>query len=126
LATALKAVVRNRGAAGLDGITTEQVQARAESFLDTLQTQLKDRSYQPGPVKRCWIHKDDGKLCPLGMPNVVDRIVQMALLILLQPIFEADFDEASFGYRPGRKAQQALDVIRMQLRHGERKSSTPI
>jgi group II intron reverse transcriptase/maturase len=54
----------------------------------------------------------------LGIPNVIDRIVQMALLILLQPIFEADFDEASFGYRPGRKAQQALDVIRNQLRYG--------
>lgn len=54
----------------------------------------------------------------MGIPNVIDRIVQMALLILLQPIFEADFDEASFGYRPGRKAQQALDVIRTQLRQG--------
>lgn len=118
LATALKAVVKNGGAAGLDGITTEQVQARAETFLDALQIQLKDQSYKPGPVMRCWIHKDDGKLRALGIPNVIDRIVQMALLILLQPIFEADFDEASFGYRPGRKAQQALDVIRTQLRQG--------
>ena len=62
--------------------------------------------------------KAEGKQRPLGIPNVVDRIVQMALLILLQPIFEADFDEGSFGYRPGRKAHQALDAIRDQLRQG--------
>jgi RNA-directed DNA polymerase len=115
LATALKAVVANGGAAGIDGITTEQVKAGAEEFLNARQAQLKDRSYRPGPVKRVWIPKADGKQRPLGVPNVVDRIVQMALLILLQPIFEADFDESSFGYRPGRKAHQALDAIREQL-----------
>lgn len=118
LATALKAVVANGGAAGIDGITTEQVKAGAEEFLNARQAQLKDRSYRPGPVKRVWIPKADGKQRPLGVPNVVDRIVQMALLILLQPIFEADFDESSFGYRPGRKAHQALDAIREQLRRG--------
>lgn len=118
LATALNAVVANGGAAGLDGITTEQVKAGTEGFLNALQAQLKDRSYRPGPVKRVWIPKADGKQRPLGIPNVVDRIVQMALLILLQPIFEADFDEGSFGYRPGRKAHQALDAIREQLRQG--------
>jgi RNA-directed DNA polymerase len=118
LETAMKAVVANGGAAGLDGITTEQVKAGAEEFLNALQAQLKDRSYQPGPVKRVWIPKADGKQRPLGIPNVVDRIVQMGLLILLQPIFEADFDEGSFGYRPGRQAHQALDAIREQLRQG--------
>ena len=118
LETAMKAVVANGGAAGMDGITTEQVKAGAEEFLNALQAQLTDRSYQPGPVKRVWIPKAEGKQRPLGIPNVVDRIVQMALLILLQPIFEADFDEGSFGYRPGRKAHQALDAIRDQLRQG--------
>ena len=118
LGAALKAVVKNGGAAGLDGITTEQVKASLDEFLDSLQSQLKDRRYVPGPVKRVWIRKDDGKFRPLGIPNVLDRIVQMALLILLQPIFEADFDEASFGYRPGRKPQQALGVIREELRRG--------
>ena len=118
LETATKAVVANGGAAGIDGITTEQVQAGAEVFLHTLQVQLQDRSYRPGPVKRVWIPKADGKQRPLGIPNVVDRIVQMALLIVLQPIFEADFDEGSFGYRPGRSAHQALDAIREQLRQG--------
>ena len=118
LETAMKMVVANGGAAGIDGITTEQVKARAEEFLHALSAQLKDRSYHPGPVKRVWIPKADGKQRPLGIPNVIDRIVQMALLILLQPIFEADFDEGSFGDRPGRKAHQALDAIRAQLRHG--------
>ena len=118
LETAMKAVVANGGAAGMDGITTEQVKAGAEEFLNALQAQLTDRSYQPGPVKRVWIPKAEGKQRPLGIPNVVDRIVQMALLILLQPIFEADFDEGSFGYRPGRQAHQALDAIRDQLRQG--------
>lgn len=118
LEAALKAVVANGGAAGLDGITTEQVEADAEGFLNALEAQLKDRSFRPGPVRRVWIPKAEGKQRPLGVPNVVDRIVQMALLILLQPIFEADFDEGSFGYRPGRKAHQALDAIREQLRQG--------
>ncbi len=118
LDTAMKAVVAKGGAAGIDGMTTEQVKAGAEEFLNTLQAQLKDRSYQPGPVKRVWIPKADGKQRPLGIPNVIDRIVQMALLILLQPVFEADFDEGSFGYRPGRSAHQALDAISQQLRQG--------
>ena len=86
LATALKAVMKNGGAAGIDGITTEQVKAGASDYLDHLQAQLQDRSYRPGPVKRVWIPKADGKQRPLGVPNVVDRIIQMALLMLLQPI----------------------------------------
>ena len=118
LETATKAVVANGGAAGIDGSTTAQVQAGAEAFLSALQAQLQDRSYRPGPVKRVWIPKPEGKQRPLGIPNVIDRIVQMALLMLLQPIFEADFDEGSFGYRPGRSAHQALDAIRDQLRQG--------
>jgi retron-type reverse transcriptase len=70
LETALKAVVANGGAAGLDGITTERVKAGAEEFLNALQAQLKDRSYRPGPVKRVWIPKADGKQRPLGIPTV--------------------------------------------------------
>jgi retron-type reverse transcriptase len=66
----MKAVVANGGAAGIDGMTTEQVKAGAEEFLKALQAQLKDRSYQPGPVKRVWIPKADGKQRPLGVPTV--------------------------------------------------------
>lgn len=118
LECAAKAVIRNGGAAGEDGVTTDQVKARLEETLDELQRQLKEHSYRPGPVKRVWIAKEGGKKRALGIPNVMDRIVQMGLLVLLQPIFEADFDEGSFGYRPGRQARQAAEAIRGELRRG--------
>jgi group II intron reverse transcriptase/maturase len=118
LEAALRAVVRNAGVAGVDGLTTEQVKAAPSAFLDELQTQLRTRSYRPGRVLRVWIPKGDGKQRPLGIPTVKDRIVQMALLLLLQPIFEADFHEDSYGYRPGRHAHQALDTIRAAIWHG--------
>ena len=118
LEAALRAVVRNAGVAGVDGLTTEQVKAAPAAILDELQTRLRTRSYRPGPVLRVWKPKDDGKQRPLGIPTVKDRIVQMALLILLQPIFEADFHEDSYGYRPGRHAHQALDAIRAAIWHG--------
>ena len=119
LATALEAVVRNSGAAGVDGIGVAAIKAGRETFLAALQGQLRARSYRPSPVLRVWIPKDDGKQRPLGIPTVKDRIVQMALLILLQPIFEADFHEASYGYRPGKNARQALEAIRTAIRQGK-------
>ncbi|MBI2497722.1 MAG: group II intron reverse transcriptase/maturase, partial [Opitutae bacterium] len=100
LAAALAAVVRNAGAPGVDGETTEAIAARAEAFLAGLQTQLREKSHRPGPVLRVWIPKADGQQRPLGIPTVKDRVVQTALL-LLEPIFEADFHEAGYGYRPG-------------------------
>jgi RNA-directed DNA polymerase len=111
LETALAAVVSNGGSAGVDGVTTEQAKADATVFLDALESQLRSKSYRPGPVLRVWILKDNGKLRPLGIPTVKDRVVQVALVLLLQPIFEADFNEGSFGYRPGRNAKQAMDTI---------------
>lgn len=118
LAAALGAVVRNAGAAGGDGVTTEQVKAAPSAMLDELQTQLRTRNYRPAPVLRVWIPKADGKQRPLGIPTVKDRIVQMALLLLLQPIFEADFHEDSYGYRPGRNAHQALEAISRAIWRG--------
>ena len=118
LETALVAVVRNGGVAGVDGVTVEQVKGDREAFLDTLQRELGDKSYRPSPVLRGWVPKADGKQRPLGIPTVKDRIVQMALLLLLQPIFEADFHGNSYGYRPGKSAQQALDAIREAIRQG--------
>jgi RNA-directed DNA polymerase len=112
LQTALEAVLRNAGAAGVEGITAEQVKARCVAFLDELQGQLRMKSYRPSPVLRVWIPKADGRQRPLGIPTVKDRVVQAALVVLLQPILEADFDEGSFGYRPGRDAHQAMDAIR--------------
>lgn len=118
LETALKAVVRHGGVAGVDGVTVEQVKGDREAFLEALRGELGDKSYRPSPVLRAWVAKDDGKPRPLGIPTVKDRIVQMALLLLLQPIFEADFHDNSYGYRPGKSAQQALDAIREAIRQG--------
>ena len=119
LETALAAVVRKGSSAGVDGVTTEAVKAAKETFLDTLQAELKEKRYRPSPVKRVWIAKADGKLRPLGVPTVKDRIVQAGLLVALQPIFEADFDDGSFGYRPKRSAHGALDAIRTALWQGQ-------
>jgi group II intron reverse transcriptase/maturase len=118
LETALKAVIRNGGVAGVDGVTVEQVKGNREVFLETLQRQLGEKSYRPSPLLRAWVTKDDGRQRPLGIPTVKDRIVQMALLLLLQPIFEADFHQNSYGYRPGKSAQQALEAIREAIRQG--------
>lgn len=119
LETALKAVLSNKGAGGIDGVTTEAVQADSGTFVDRLQTELKARSYRPSPVLRVWIPKADGKQRPLGIPTVKDRVVQTALMILLQPIFEADFNELSFGYRPGRNAHQAVSAVAKALLQGK-------
>jgi group II intron reverse transcriptase/maturase len=119
LETALTTVLRNGGAAGVDRVTTEAVEANASAFLDGLQAELRDRSYRVSPVLRVWIPKADGKQRPLGIPTVKDRVVQTALVLLLQPIFEADFNENSFGYRPGRSAHQAVDAIKKALLQGK-------
>jgi retron-type reverse transcriptase len=89
LETALVSVLRNAGAAGVDGVTTEMVKANAGAFRDGLQSELKSRSYRPSPVLRVWIPKADGKRRPLGIPTVKDRVVQTALVLLLQPICAA-------------------------------------
>lgn len=118
LETALKRVLRNKGAPGEDGVTVDQVKAGRENFLKALATEMKDRSYRPRPVKRAWIKKEDGKERPIGMATIKDRVVQAALVIVLQPIFEADFNKYSFGYRPRRHAHQAVDVVKMALLQG--------
>lgn len=120
LGTALASVLRKAGAAGVDGITTASVKTNAAAFLDGLQAELKSRTYRPSPVLRVWLPKPDGKRRPLGIPTVKDRVVQTALVLLLQPIFEADFNEYSFGYRPGRSAHQALDAICEAMMQGKR------
>jgi group II intron reverse transcriptase/maturase len=97
----------------MDGETIRAIEARgAGEFLREVQADLRAGRYRPQPVKRRYIPKADGKQRPLGIPTVRDRVVQMAAKLVIEPIFEADFQACSYGFRPGRGATQALEAIR--------------
>lgn len=123
LQAAWRLVLKNNGAPGVDGVSCRDILNRPdgpEGFLAELREDLRAKRYRPQPVKRVYIPKPDGRLRPLGIPTVRDRVVQAALLLVIEPIFEADFLDCSYGFRPGRNAHQALDATAGHLQAGFR------
>ena len=105
---AYKKVVSNKGVAGVDGITVDEVAEYIKEHKKEIISKIKERKYKPQPVKRVQIPKENGKMRNLGIPTVIDRIIQQAIVQILSPIFEEQFNDNSFGFRPGKSCEQAV------------------
>ncbi len=123
LEAAWEQVRRNKGAPGVDGVTIDQIvnaEDGPERLMKELHEELRTKTYRPQPVQRVYIPKPDGRERPLGIPTVRDRVVQTAVVMILEPIFEADFVDCSYGFRPKKSAHQALAKIREHIKAGYR------
>jgi RNA-directed DNA polymerase len=121
LDAAFALVVANDGACGVDGVTIASLTEHPMDeirFLDELQKELIEKTYRAQPVRRVYIEKVNGKLRPLGIPTVRDRVVQCAVKLIIEPIFEQDFLESSYGFRPGRKGHDAIQAVGDNLKSG--------
>ena len=117
---AYKRVVRNAGSGGIDGMEAKELLPYLRSHKEELVKSLADGKYRPNPVRRVEIPKDNGKKRPLGIPTVVDRLVQQSIAQVLQPLYESQFSSSSFGFRPYRGAHQALRSAQCIINEGNR------
>jgi len=118
LQAAWQRVAKNRGSAGVDGVSVSRFKGRASDYLKELSEELRTGRFRPQPVRRVHIPKGGGKTRPLGIPTVKDRIVQTALKMVLEPIFENEFHPSSYGFRPGRACKDALREVDGLLKEG--------
>ena len=122
LAEASRIVLASSGAGtpGIDGIDKQTLQRELGNHLVQLRRDLLQGTYGPQPVKRVYIRKANGKLRPLGIPTLTDRIVQRAMLMVMEPIWESDFHGCSYGFRPERSVHHAVRTVKLQLQDGTR------
>lgn len=123
LETAIASVAASKGCEtpGVDGVTMNQIvnaEGGAAAFLGVIREELRAKKYRPQPVKRVYIPKANGQQRPLGIPAIRDRVVQTAVVLLLEPIFDADFLDCSYGFRPNRSAHGAIEEVQANLRAG--------
>lgn len=105
---AYKQVYKNKGASGVDGVTTEELFAYIKEHKEEILWQIRNRKYKPQPVRRVYIPKENGKMRKLGIPSVIDRVIQQAIVQVLTPIYEEQFSNNSYGFRPNRSCEMAV------------------
>lgn len=118
LEVAWKQVEARKGGGGIDGMSIQLFSKRSDKRIARLSGQLREGKYEPHAVKRVWIPKADGKKRPLGVPTIIDRVVQTSIRNAIEPIFEQKFLECSYGFRPGRGCKDALREVAKGLKQG--------
>ena len=118
LKKAFKSVKRNKGAAGIDKVSVKDINDKLDYYLDQISTQLSNGDYSPMPVRAVNIPKPNGGTRGLGIPTVIDRIVQQSIVIALTPIFDPTFSKYSFGFRPNRSAKMAIKQAKDYVKQG--------